>query len=190
MFTKEKTTLMPYLQPFGRLGIVMIRKNICGKWKEKGKRMMMIGYAPDHKGDTYKMFDPLAKTMQLSRDIKWLEWKTLDPYREMSIFNQQPDINNVPGIDDKEYTPLPPPAPNIIPDNGDAGSKAGRIVEEWAEKVVENENENKNKNKRALQPGSNERDVEAMRAAVTALAKSTRLGQEMQKLAISFNPEA
>jgi hypothetical protein len=31
---------------------------------------MLIGYAADHTGDTYKMFDLIAKTMRLSCDIK------------------------------------------------------------------------------------------------------------------------
>jgi hypothetical protein len=42
--------------------------------------MMLIGFAADHTGDMYKMFHPRAKTMQLSRDVKWLEWKVPDPY--------------------------------------------------------------------------------------------------------------
>jgi hypothetical protein len=50
--------------------------------------MMLIGYVADHMGNTYKMFDPFAKAMWLSLNIQWLEWKTLDPYQEMSIFNQ------------------------------------------------------------------------------------------------------
>jgi hypothetical protein len=56
------------------------------------------------------MFDPIiAKNIiRLSQDIKWLEGKTPDHYREMSIFNQQPNLDEDPGIDDKEYHHAPP----------------------------------------------------------------------------------
>jgi hypothetical protein len=110
MLMKRKSGLLPYVHPFERLGIVTIWRRFHGKWKEKGKKMMLISFAADHMGDTYKMFDPIAKTMRLSQDIKWLEWKIPDPYREMSILNQQQDTESDPGIDDKEY---PPPHPLV-----------------------------------------------------------------------------
>jgi hypothetical protein len=31
-----------------------------GKWKEKGKKMMLIGYAANHMGTAYKMFQDFA----------------------------------------------------------------------------------------------------------------------------------
>jgi hypothetical protein len=168
---------MPYLQPFGRLGIERIQHKFCGKWKEKGKKMMLIGYAANHTGDTYKMFDLIAKTMRLSQDIKWLEWKTPDHYCRMSIFNHRPDLDDDPGIDDKEYHPVPPPAPNIILDEDDVVLEAGSKESE--------------QNESALRPASVAVDaVQETQVAVMALAKSARLGRELKRLAVSFNPEA
>jgi hypothetical protein len=115
-----------------------------------------------------------------------LEWKVPDPYREMSIFNQQPDADSNPGIDDKESPLPPPPGPNLIPNDGDADSEAGRI-EERSGAGEENENENENENESTSQSASRNTETQA---AVTAMAKSTRLGREMRKLAVSFNPEA
>jgi hypothetical protein len=94
MVIKKKRGLLPCLQSFGRLQIVMTGRKFGGKWKEKGETMMLIGYAADHMGDTCKIFNPIAKMRRLSRVIKWLEWKTLDPYQEMNIFHRQPDIYN------------------------------------------------------------------------------------------------
>jgi hypothetical protein len=160
----KKSGLLPYLQPFGRLGIVTIRRKFRGKWKQKGKKMMLIGFAAGHTGDTYKMFDPIAKTMRLSRDVKWLEWKNPDPYREMSIFNQQPDADSDPGIDDKESPPPPPPpGPNVIPDDGDADSEAGRIEERSG---AGEEKENENENESTSQSASRNTETQA---AVTAM---------------------
>jgi hypothetical protein len=51
------------------------------------------------------------------------------------------------------------------------------------------ERANKNKDESTSQSESTNRNAETQ-AAVTALAKSTRLGREMRQLAVSFNPEA
>jgi hypothetical protein len=123
MVMKKKPGLLPYLQSFGRFQIVMTSGKFEGKCKDKGEKMTLIGYAADHMGDTCKMFNPIAKMTRLSRVI--LEYP--GPYQEMNIFNRQPDIDNDLGIDDKEYHPASPPALSLIPEDGDADSKAGRI---------------------------------------------------------------
>ena len=33
---------------------------------------MMVGYALDHAGDCYRMYNPITKGIHQSRDIKWL----------------------------------------------------------------------------------------------------------------------
>jgi hypothetical protein len=60
LMTGKQCKLIPYLQPFGRLGTVTIRRKFSSKWKEKGKKMVMTGYGANHTGDTYKTFDPVA----------------------------------------------------------------------------------------------------------------------------------
>jgi hypothetical protein len=54
--------LLPHLHPYGRLAIVTTQRKFHGKWKEKGKKMMLIGFAANHKGFTYKLFNQIAKT--------------------------------------------------------------------------------------------------------------------------------
>lgn len=76
--------------------------------KRKERKMMLVGFAADHTDNTYKMLDPIAKTMWLIHDMHWMEWKIPDPYHEVSIFNQQPDAESDPGIDNKEYPTAPP----------------------------------------------------------------------------------
>jgi hypothetical protein len=54
---------------------VTIRKKFQSKWKEKGKKMVMIRYGANHAGNMYKRFNPVSQTMHLSQDIEeWLEW--------------------------------------------------------------------------------------------------------------------
>jgi hypothetical protein len=78
-------------------------------------------------------------------------------------------LNNDAVIDNKEFHPEPPPAPNIIPDDEDADSEAGRIEE--------CPSETQNQNESALQPASIGNDaVQETQVAVTALAKSMKLG--------------
>jgi hypothetical protein len=79
--------------------------------------MEMIGYGTNHSGDTYKMFDPVAHMMQLSRNIKWLAWAGPDHHRTLSIFNQQPELEYAIGINEKKLLQPPLNAPNVIPDD-------------------------------------------------------------------------
>jgi hypothetical protein len=106
MVMKKKLGLMPYLQPFGRLGIVTKSHKFPEKWKEKGKKMMLIGYAGNHTGDTYKMFDPIAKSMRLSCNMKWLDWKTPDPVKKcVFLTNSSPRRHSYSQSCTQQWTP-------------------------------------------------------------------------------------
>jgi hypothetical protein len=169
----ESSKLYPYLKEFGRIGIVTIRQKFKTKWKERGIKMIMVGYATDSSADTYRMFNPKTKKIIRSRDVKWLEWKILDPKRDMSIFTKDPTLLEDPvGFDDKEYpapTTAQPPAPQLIPDDDDSDVEAGRIAGESDTSTPE------------VREPLNE-------AAQQAATKATRLEREMRRLESSFNP--
>ena len=38
----------------------------------KGKRPFFVGYATVHAGDVYQMYNPSAKRIKISCDIKWM----------------------------------------------------------------------------------------------------------------------
>ncbi len=106
---KEKPKLIAYAVQFGRIGIKTLRQKFKKKWKERGEKILMVGYAADHSSDTYRVYHPGRKTVSMSRDITWLPWTYLDPKRDMSVFRTDPTL--LTGIDDKEmlmHTPLPP----------------------------------------------------------------------------------
>ena len=46
---------------FGRIGFVTKRDKIRGKWKTRAQRCAMVGYAEDHSGDVYRMYNPLTQ---------------------------------------------------------------------------------------------------------------------------------
>ena len=45
---------------FGQVGYVTIRKQIKTKWEDKSMKCIMVGYANDHSGDMYCMYNPLT----------------------------------------------------------------------------------------------------------------------------------
>jgi hypothetical protein len=182
--TGEQSKLFPYLREFGRIGIVTIRQKFKSKWKEKGIKMIMVGYAADSSADTYRMYNPKTKHIIRSRDVKWLEWETLDPKRDMSIFVKQPELLEEPtGFDDKEYTPpvtIQIPKSTLIPDDGDSDDEAGRMVQS-GEDVTSAPESTTNLDE------DTERD-NRKEAVQRATAKQSRINRELRKLDTSFNP--
>ncbi len=88
LFTGTKPTLYPHLIEFGRIGYVTDRAQFKGKMKSKSYPCLMVGYAHNHSNDTYRMYNPATDEIILSRDIKWADWRKLQPDRVISsIFN-------------------------------------------------------------------------------------------------------
>jgi len=55
---------------FGEAGTVRTGKD--GKVGDRGVTMMMVGYADNHEGNCYRMFNPLRNSIVESRDVTWL----------------------------------------------------------------------------------------------------------------------
>jgi len=51
-------------------------------------KCIMVGYADDHSGDTYCMYNPLTNHIQCTRDVCWATWTRMDPMEAMKIFEQ------------------------------------------------------------------------------------------------------
>jgi hypothetical protein len=58
IYMGDQSNLYPNLMEFGRIGIVSIRQKFKSKWKEKGIKMIMVGYTVDSSADTYWMYCP------------------------------------------------------------------------------------------------------------------------------------
>ena len=101
MFYGKPSPILPHLVQFGRIGFVTDRTSIKKKWTSKAQKCIMVGYAEQHSGDTYRMFNPTTRSIILSRDIRWAEWTRPDPASDLSRYlhqhpQPQPVLHNPP----------------------------------------------------------------------------------------------
>jgi hypothetical protein len=87
----------------------------------------MVGYAKNHSADTYRLYNPVTRSIVNNRDVTWLDWNRLNPTRDMSIFQGDPELLKENGIDDEELpvTTTDNREPHYIPLDDD-DSVAGR----------------------------------------------------------------
>ena len=62
------------LRVFGEMGVITTHTNkkIRGKLEDRGKTCVFVGYAENHAGDVYRMFNTKTRKVSMSRDITWL----------------------------------------------------------------------------------------------------------------------
>jgi hypothetical protein len=163
---------------FGRIGQIALRKKIHGKWKEKSYRAIMVGYAKNHSADTYRLYNPVKRSIIENRDVTWLDWTRLNPARNLSIFATEPDLLTNLGIDDEEMpvTDIDDRALHIVPEDDD--SVAGRLVPREARFQAQND-ENEDAPAIIEDPIAN-REEEDEEARADAEAKAHRLENEMR----------
>jgi hypothetical protein len=67
----QKPAFAAHLRTCGEAGTVKVKKP--PKSKYKGVTCMMLGYADDHAGDVYRMWDPDTDGVNETRDITWVK---------------------------------------------------------------------------------------------------------------------
>ena len=94
LFYGRKSELIPHLRSFGEIGIVFDYKGkkMRKKMEDRGFAAIFVGYAPDHAGDVYRMYNPVTNRVIVTRDVKFLgkyyrDWKkgknkTMNSYLE------------------------------------------------------------------------------------------------------------
>jgi hypothetical protein len=65
---------LAYLQPFGRVEYVKLKRKIIGKFVKKSFKCMHVGHAEGHVSDTYRMYNPSTNESILTRVVKWAAW--------------------------------------------------------------------------------------------------------------------
>jgi len=63
---------------FGRIGYVKIPEK-QRNWEAKAVKCVMVGYAPDHTEDTYRLYNMETGKIIQSRDERWAEWEKMKP---------------------------------------------------------------------------------------------------------------
>ena len=73
-FYGESPKYEKYLRKFGELGVVTISNTnkMKGKLSDRGITGIFVGYARNHSGNTYRMYNPKTKKVWITRDIIWL----------------------------------------------------------------------------------------------------------------------
>jgi len=54
-------------------GTVKTKTKTTPKLNDQGVPCMFVGYAVDHPGDCYRMYDPKTQRVHITRDIIWLK---------------------------------------------------------------------------------------------------------------------
>ena len=62
-----------YLKAWGEAGVVKTKSKTEAKLKNKGTTCIMVGYANEHNGDCYRMYDPINHCIYQTRDVVWLK---------------------------------------------------------------------------------------------------------------------
>lgn len=63
-----------HIVPWGSVGMVLANKKPT-KFGTRGEPMLMIGYAMNHPSGTYRFYNPKTKSVVVSNNVKWTEWK-------------------------------------------------------------------------------------------------------------------
>jgi hypothetical protein len=98
------------LKFFGQKGYVYVKKNLQNKMAPRAREMFMVGYADNHSGDTYRMYDPKTKSVILTRDVKWAQNQHFQKQIPQTPVDMDTPIN-VPGFE----IPLDDEAQPVIP---------------------------------------------------------------------------
>ena len=94
-----------FLRVWGEAGTVKLRTSMTPKIEDRGMQCMMVGYALNHPGDTYRMWDPSTGRVHVTRDIIWLR-RMFFPRPEYL-----PDVIVTPVIED---LPMVTTVPRVI----------------------------------------------------------------------------
>jgi hypothetical protein len=61
-----------HLRTWGEAGTVKTKTKTTPKLANRGVQCMFVGYAKDHEGDCYQMFNPKTDGVHTTRDVIWL----------------------------------------------------------------------------------------------------------------------
>ena len=186
----NETKWIPYLQPFGRIGVVTTKKSFKAKFKEKGTKMIIVGYAQNHPRGTYRLYNPAKQSVVTSRDIYWHDFTPYNPKADLNIFvvptvPQSQNNNEQMKIENKMSE-----SPRSIPVL-DAGrqydekqfEKTSRNGNTEKEENNEENSKEENTNEKSNEENANEENNELTK-------KERRIARELLKLQCSYNPEA
>jgi hypothetical protein len=84
-FLGENPKFVKHLRTWGEAGTVKLKTKATPKVGDRGEQCMMVGYAPNHTGDTYRMWNPTTGKVHTTRDIIWLRRMYFSPTENVEM---------------------------------------------------------------------------------------------------------
>jgi transposase InsO family protein len=78
VFYNHTPTLYPHLVEWGRVAFVT-KPGQVAKLQPKADKGMVLGFADNHSGDTYRILKESTQHVVQSRNVKWMDWAGLTP---------------------------------------------------------------------------------------------------------------
>jgi hypothetical protein len=76
---------------WGEAGTVKIKTKTKPKLDDRGVQCVFVGYALEHSGNTYRMWDPKTGGIHLSRDVIWLRQMYYKPNEAQAAYVEVDD---------------------------------------------------------------------------------------------------
>jgi hypothetical protein len=100
---------MKFLRTWGEAGTVKVKTKMMPKLADRRVHFMFIGYADDHNGNVYRMWNPKTERVHITRDIIWMKQMMFTKGVEEPVIEVTND-NTEDGQDDVEK----PADPGVI----------------------------------------------------------------------------
>jgi len=112
-----------HLRTWGEAGVVKVHEKMNPKLSNKGLTCAFVGYADNHEGDCYRMWDPKQHYIYITRDIIWLKRMYFPQPPEPPSYEQVielPDVTAGESVDQQQAatavaSPTPETSPHTTP---------------------------------------------------------------------------
>jgi hypothetical protein len=94
-----------HLRTWGEAGVVTLTMNMQPKLHDRGLNCMFVGYAMDHSGDVYYMWNPKTNGVHVTQNIVWLNcmfYPALAHRELISIVDPMTNIEAKEGVEVEE----------------------------------------------------------------------------------------
>jgi hypothetical protein len=112
-FNGKNPKWMKFLRTWGEAGTVKVKTKTTPKFADRGVHCMFIGYADDHDGDVYRMWNPKTERVHITWDVIWMKQMMFTKGVEDAVIEIKNDNADEGQGDDEK-----PADPGNVEDNG------------------------------------------------------------------------
>jgi hypothetical protein len=122
---------MTFLITWGEAGTVKVKTKTTPKLADRGIHCMFMGYADDHNGDVYRMWNPETERVQITRDVILMKQMMFTKGVEDAVIEINNDSTEEGQCDDEKPTDPRNVEDNGIDDESEEDSSDEEPVEEY-----------------------------------------------------------